>query len=312
LSRIRIATFVAALLVALAALVAGCGGSEEPASPAALVTDSLKAVREQKPIRYRFNVQARTDEVVPAPGAGEDVRRLAQSPLALGLSGGYSPEALEAKGNAQYGGQTFTADALAGPRELYVRFLGQWYGTKETGLDDLRRQAESRSGRSSDQAFDQALRSIERQGPRVFRGEVTEGPELDGTSTWQTQGTLNAQGLEQIAREQGQQVTANDRRALEQLARATRLTYIVGQDDQLPRRIRLSLDLRPQDFAQSARKQGRQLRQLERLRASLTADMSAWGEEVELRPPGRFQPLEQLLQQFLGGGAGGGAVPQPG
>jgi hypothetical protein len=44
------------------------------------------------------------------------------------------------------------------------------------------------------------------------------------------------------------------------------------------------------------------------VRASLTVNMSKWGDEVTIEPPADFQPLEQLAGQFLGGGAGGGAV----
>lgn len=311
----RIRTTVIALfsLLAFTALVAGCGGgsSEQPASPSALMVDSARALRAQKPARFAFDTQARVDELVPAPGAGAQVRQFSGSPTSLGLSGAFSPEAIKAKGSAAFGGQTFTADALAGAKELYVRFLGQWYGTKQVGLQQLRQQAEQRGGRSSDQAFNEAVANIERYGKDVFRGQVSEGPEVDGTSTWQTKGTLNVDGLVKIAEQKGEKVTSQDRQVLDKVAQGTTFTYLIGQDDKLPRRLQLALDLKPSEFAASARDNSKDLKQVERLRASFTVNMSKWGDKVEIEPPPNFQPIEQLAQRFLGGGAGGGVAPQP-
>jgi hypothetical protein len=228
LTRPRALPIALAPMVVLVGLVAGCGGSEKPPSPSALAVDSARAVRAEKPVRFAFDTEMSVDEIVPAAGAGPEVRRFTDSPLSLGLKGAYSREAVRAEGSAQFGGQTLTAEALAGARELYVRYLGTWYGTKELGLDQFRQQAEQQGGRSSDQAFKEAMSSIERYGAKVFSGEVTEGPELDGTSTWQTEGTLNVDGLVQVAREQGEQVTAEDRAVLEKVAAGTRLTYVVG------------------------------------------------------------------------------------
>jgi hypothetical protein len=309
----RFRTTVIALfsLLAISALVAGCGGgsSEQPPDPSALVIDSARALKAQEEASFTLDTQARVDELVPASGADAQVQQFAGSPTSLGLSGAFSRDAIQAKGSAQFGGQTFTADALAGPKELYVRFLGRWYGSKDIGLEQLRQQAEQRGGKSSDQAFNEAVANIERYGKEVFTGEVTEGPEVDGTATWQTEGTLNVDGLEKIAKDQGEQVTAEDREVLEKVAQGTTLTYVIGQDDKLPRRIKFALDLKPSEFADSARGNSEDLKQVERVRASLTANMSKWGEPVEIKPPANFQPLEQLAGQFLGGGAGGGAVP---
>ncbi len=303
----RTTALALAALLTLTALLAGCGGSsDKPASPSALVTDSAKAVRAQKPARFNFNAQARADQVVPAAGASDEIRQLSSSPSSLGLSGAFSPEAIQAKGSAQLGGQTFTAEALAGAREAYVKFLGGWYGTKETGLEELRRQAEQQGGKSSDQAFSEAISNIERYGKDVFQGEVTEGPELEGAATWRTEGTLNADGLVKLAQDQGEQVKPEDREVLEKVAQGTTLTYVVGQDDKLPRRLRLAFDLKPSEFAGAATQGDEELKQIERVKASFSVDMSKWGEPVEITPPRDFQPLEQLLSQFLGG-----AAPQP-
>lgn len=300
-------------LLALAVLVAACGGgsSEQPPSPSALVIDSARALKAQDPLRFRFDTQARADEIVPAAGARPEVRRFTDSPSSLGLSGAFSPDAIEAKGSAAVAGQAFTAEALAGARELYVRFLGSWYGTKQIGLEQFRQQAEQRSGRSSDQAFNEAIANIERYGDQAFEGEVSEGPEIDGEATWQTEGTFSVDGLARIAEQKGERVTAEDREVLEKVAQGTRATYVVGQEDKLPRRLRLSFDLRPAELAESAREKEEELRQVERVRASFTVNMSAWGEPVEIDPPADFQPLEQLAQRFLGGAVGGGATPQP-
>lgn len=303
--------FALASLLALAVLAAGCGGAEEPPSPSALVIDSARALRAQDPARFRFDARARADEIVPAPGAGADIRQFTDTPASVGLSGVFSPEAIEAKGSASFAGQTFTADALAGARELYVRFLGSWYGTKELGLQQLRQQVEQQGGKSTGQAFDETIANIERYGDEVFEGEVREGPELAGDATWQTEGTLNVDGLGKIARQQGKQVTPEDREVLEKVAQGTRLTYVVGQEDKLPRRLRLSFDLRPAELAEAARENEEDLKQVERARASFTVNMSDWGQPVEIRPPANFQPLEQLAQRFLGGAIGGGRTQQP-
>jgi hypothetical protein len=307
LTRIRTTVIGLVSLLALAALMAGCGGdSEQPSDPSALVIDSARALKAQNPARFAFDTQARVDELVPAPGADAQVKQLSGSPASLGLNGAYSPEAIRAKGSAAFAGQTFTAEALAGAKEAYVRFLGQWYGTKEIGLEQLRQQAEQRGGKSPDQAFNESVANIERYGKDIFTGDVTEGPEIDGTATWQTEGTLNVEGLEKIAEQQGEQVTAQDREVLEKVADGTTVTYVIGQDDKLPRRVRFALDIQPSELADSARESSEDLKQVERINASLTVNMSKWGEPVEITPPANYQPLEQLAGRFLGGGAGGG------
>jgi len=311
-TRIRTTVIALVSLLALAALVAGCGGgdSEQPPSPSALVIDSARALKAQKPARFAFDTQARVDEVVPAAGAGPQVQQFAGAPSSLGLSGALSPEAVQADGSASFAGQTFTAEALAGAQEVYVRFLGSWYGTKAIGLQQLRQQAEQAGGKSSDQAFNELVANIERYGKDVFTGEVTEGPEVDGTPTWQSEGTLNVDGLEQIAEQQGQQVTAEDREVLEKVAQGTTLTYLIGQEDKLPRRVKFALDIKPSEFAASARENSEDLKQVEQVKASFTVNMSKWGEPVKITPPANFQPIEQLAQRLLGGAAaGGGGFP---
>ncbi len=310
MTRFRITVVALISLLALVALVAGCGGggdSEQPPSPSALVIDSARALKAQKPTRFAFDTQARVDELVPAAGASPQVQQFSGSPTSLGLNGAYSAEAIQARGSASFAGQTFTAEALAGARELYVRFLGSWYGTKDIGLQQLRQQAEQRGGRSSDQAFNEAVANIERYGRDVFTGEVTEGPEVDGTPTWQTEGTLNVDGLQKIAERQGEQVDAQDREVFEKIAQGTTLAYVIGQEDKLPRRVRFAVNLMPSQFAGSARENGEDLKQVERVRASFTVNMSKWGDPVEIKPPANFQPIEQLAQRFLGGALGGGA-----
>lgn len=106
-------------------------------------------------------------------------------------------------------------------------------------------------------------------------------------------------------------MSAEDREVLGKVAEGTRATYVVGQEDKLPRRVRLSFDLRPAELAESARKKEEELRQVERVRASFTVSMSDWGKPVKIEPPADFQPLEQLAQRFLGGAVGGGPAPQP-
>lgn len=311
MTRIRIILTVLALPLALVVLVAGCGGgAEKPPSPSALVIDSARALKAQKPARFAFDTKASVDEIVPAAGASPQVQQFAGSPNSFGVKGAYSPEAITAKGSANFIGQTFTAEAQAAAREVYVRFLGQWYGTKQFGLDQLKQQAEQQGGKSSDQAFNEAVANIERYGKDVFTGDVTEGPELDGEPTWQTVGTLNVDGLAKIAQDRGEQVSAQDREVLEKVAQGTELTYVVGQEDKLPRRLRFSFDVRPAEFADSARENKAALKQVERVRASFNVNMSKWGDPVEIRPPANFQPLEQLAGQFLGGGAGGGVTPR--
>jgi hypothetical protein len=295
-------------LLALTALVAGCGGdSEEPPSASALVIDSAKALRAQKPARFAFETQAKVDELKPAAGANPQVQQFAGSPTSLGLAGAISPEAVQAKGSAAFGGQTFTAEALAGAKEVYVRFLGQWYGSKEFGLDQAKQQAEQQGGKSSDQAFNEAVANIERYGKDVFSGDVSEGPEVDGTATWQTEGTLNVDGLEKIAEQNGEKVTAQDREVLDKIAQGTTLTYVIGQEDKLPRQAKFALDIKPSEFADSVRDNAEDLKQVEQVKASFTVNMSKWGEPVKISPPASFQPIEQLFGQFLGGGAGAGS-----
>jgi hypothetical protein len=227
----------------------------------------------------------------------------AQSPLALHVEGDASEKGLEADVGVSVMGQSFSGKVLAGEKELYVNFLGNWYGTTEAGL------SQGSGGQQLDQA--QALELVRPHLSGLLEGAVTEGPVADGVHTWRVDGKLNGDGLVTLFQglaplAAGGATPVPMERLEEQLAEIQPLLdkihigLLVGRDDSLLRRFEVTADLSGDDL-EDLGASAEELGGFESLSFSLTADVSKYGTKVEFKPPADYQPLEQAFGALFSG-----------
>jgi hypothetical protein len=302
--RSRLFTIPALLvLLALALVASGCGAGADSDTAAPAEGASSEAPDVSRLVSESFAAAANRSAhyVVDATltletdgNADPQLAAFAQNPMTLHIEGDASDKAVTADGSVSFMGQTFTASLLAGEHEVFVNFLGSWYGQKDVGLADLEAQqgAATGSGPSEEEL-------IARLG-ELFTGDVSEGPLTDGVETWQVDGRLSSDGILKLADEYGAgALGAEERKVVDQIINALTLAIVVGRDDMLPRHFELGFSLSADDFAGFGVTE-EQMDGLKSLNLELTADMSDYGKTVSIQAPAQFQPIEKLFGQFLG------------
>ena len=278
---------LASLLVPLA-LVA-CGESSQGTSPAnAPSTAELAgavgaAIQKADSAHYVVDFRAEME--------GETI-----SPLTLHAEGDASPTAFTAEGRAGFGGASFTGKLLVGEHEFFLNFMDAWYGSSEFGLAEAKKEAET--GEKPEARLWRDLQSpewIRDHFDEVFTGELSEGPELDGVSTWQFDGRLNPDGVAALAEQYGAEPpTDKEREALDKIAEALHVRVAVGRDDRLPRSIDLTLHLSADDV----RGLEDELDSEGELDVQLHLELSDYGKDVSFEAPENFKPFEELFSGF--------------
>lgn len=305
--RSRLFTIPALLVLLVLALVAsGCGAGADSDSGAPGEGTSSEAPDVSRLVSESFAAAANRSAhyVVDATltletdgNADPQLAAFAQSPMTLHIEGDSSDKAVTADGSVSFMGQTFTASLLAGEHEVYVNFLGSWYGQKDVGLADLGALEAQQSSTAGSGPLEEEL--IARLG-EFFTGDVSEGPPTDGVETWQVDGRLSSDGILKLADEYGAgALGAEERKVVDQIINALTLAVVVGREDMLPRHFELGFSLSADDFAGFGVTQ-EQMDGLESLNLELTADMSDYGKTVSIQAPAQYQPIEELFGQFLG------------
>jgi hypothetical protein len=278
-------------LAAATLLLVGCGERSEPSAeapaPADLAADALTALGEQGSAHFVVDATFRDPRV-------EDT-----APLVLHAEGDASRQGLAAEGSVDYGLGPVEGKLLIGEDEVlvYARAFDEWYGTRGWGF-----------------GFAAAVRNLPHDEPvwllgalpteegmrayfdHVVDARVVPGPELDGVSTWQLQGGLDAEGLTQLVR--GSQ---EDLHALEVVAPASQVTIVVGRDDHLPRSVGLRIDLSPEAGAEIDDWDAFELPGGGILDTRIHLELSRFGEPVAYDPPVDFRPLDELFERLFAG-----------
>jgi hypothetical protein len=294
-------------LLLLAFVTSGCGaagdaGSGAPADATSsgppevsrLVSESFAAASSNRSAHYVVDATLTLEADV---SADPQVAAFAQNPMTLHIEGDSSDKALTADGSVSFMGQTFTASLLAGEHEVFVNFLGSWYGRNDVGLADLQSlQAEQQAAAGAGPSEEELVARL----GEFFTGEVNEGPLTDGVETWQVDGRLSSAGILKLADDYGANgLGEKERQVLDKIVNALSLAMVVGREDMLPRHLELGFSLSADDFA-GLGLSDEQMDGLESVNLELTADMSDYGKTVAIDAPAHFQPLEKLFGQFLG------------
>lgn len=293
-----------ALLAALALVASGCGSAEaggagsgseaadasEAPSLSDLVAASIDAASAAETVHYVLDLDV---EIETSGDSG--LSAFAQGPITLHVEGDASEKAFTADGSAGFAGQTFAAKLLAGEHELFLDFLGTWYGTKDMGLADGTQQG----GRPPQEFLEtaEARELLE----RVLDGDVSAGPVVDGVETWRFAGTLDGEGLADLVEEYSdEELHSPVRNQLRDLADAAAIEMLIGRGDHLLRRFDLRLAL-GSDALKALGGSDRSLDGLTSLSVTATLDLSRYGEPFSYEAPTEFRPFEELFGQFLGG-----------
>jgi hypothetical protein len=270
----------------LAALVlAACGGSSigeqaggHPPTPADLAGSAVGALEEAGSAHYVFEVEV-------TGNAEED-----SSDVGLRVEGDASEDAATADVSLELDGVGLSGKVLASRDEIFVDFMGQWYGERELDLDD--RADELPSEAEVREYFDD-----------LFAGTVAEGPEIDGVATWRFEGKLDADGFADLTEKfEDEDVTAEERALLRLVAEKTHFVLDVGQEDDLPRHLEFRFQLSGEDLAGVGDGlDGIGLGSLLEENVAVSLDLSDFGTPVEYDAPADYRPLDELSDQLFSG-----------
>lgn len=279
----RICSF---LLVSLALLLTGCG-SEQPGSgdvprPADLAADAFAALAEAGSVHYVADLRVES----------ENEERIA--PIVLHAEGDASATAVTAEGNLDFGFGPMEGKVIIGPHNVFLDFDGKWYGESGPGLAMALAALAHQEEVSADLSSPEGIRN---SFDDFFTGDVLAGPEIDGVATWQFEGQANPEGLAQL--ENPQDLVEGDLARLETLASAIHLTLVVGQEDQLPRRIALRFKLSQDEREELGEFYSGDFQGWSKNDIDAKLVLSRFGEPVEYDPPNDYGSLETFLDNLF-------------
>jgi hypothetical protein len=275
-------------LLSLALLAAGCGSGEDPGSgqspnPSDLAADAYAALAEAGSAHYVVDLRVDFGE---SDGA--------TAPLVLHAEGDASATAVTAEGKLDFGFGPMEGKLLIGPHDLFLNFDGKWYGESGPGLALAFAALAGQQEVSADLSSPEGIRDSFGD---FFTGEVVAGPEVDGAATWQFEGHANPDGLAQL--ENAQNLLEGDRVRLETLAKAIRLTLVVGQEDQLPRRVQLKLELSEDERAELGDFYSGDFQGWSKHDIDAKLVLSQFGEPVSYDPPADYGSLDAFLDNLF-------------
>jgi hypothetical protein len=298
--RLRALLLSCLILLCVLGAVAYAGIGEGTPEPGDLISSSLRAGAGQDDLKVHYSLAAKVD-ATPSAQASEQTRRLLSSPVSVSASGGLSERAVTVAGTLGLMGASYRAEALVGERETYLNLLGTWYGDRAKGLRDAERSARDEAGAKADpEELEKTLRWVHDHADEVLDAQVTPGPSIDG-ETWQAKGRCRPAALVALAERERGAVSADDRKGIETFCRIATFTYVVGADDRLPRRLRITADLDEQTLTQLAAASGdRSAQELAALRMELDVTLTKWGEDVAYTAPSSAKPMEDAGMALLG------------
>jgi hypothetical protein len=273
--------FLATLAVVL--LAAGCGQRFDRAgsapAPADLAADALAALKDAGSAHFVADVETKGNE---EPFS-----------FSVHVEGDASMNALDAYGSVNFGSISLTGRALADEDSFFLEFMGSWYGDESEGIADALAEAkEEHDGQVWEELA--TPEGLQRNFGQLFEGEVSEGPPVDGVATWQFEGRFDADGVIDFARRYDAEPSEQELDEFRVVAEASRFVLVVGQDDHLPRRLELTMEL-PEEARQEL-EEG--FNGADSFRGTL--ELSEFGKPVEIEAPADFKPFDQLFEDLFG------------
>jgi hypothetical protein len=282
--------FAATLVVVLGA--AGCGqrfdrdAGNAPA-PADLAANALEALEDEGSAHFVADLKSEAPQGVVGGGDA----------FSLHFEGDASGHVLDTEGSVSFGFGTLSGRVLVDDHELFVQFLNQWYREPQ-GLADITEKAKMAN---DGQVWNKLATpvGVRQTFDLLFDGAVSEGPAIDGVATWRFQGQLDAEGIITLAKRFGQPVPPDEAAIIRTAAAASKFVIVVGQDDRLPRRLELSVHVKPEDLNQMQNSGYANIEGAENFTSTLV--LSEFGKRVDIDLPTDFKPLDELFSQLFSG-----------
>jgi hypothetical protein len=266
--RLLLAVFVCAL--ALLPSACGMGGAASASGvpqPSELALDAFRAAQQAGSAQYSFE----------ATLAGEGT-----SPMRLRVDGALGRGKVRADASFEGRGRSLGGTLLYDGGAVFIRYLDTWYG--DSSRSERAQQLGDELG--TPEAFQAHFDDL-------FEGSVSEGPTADGVPTWAYNGRLNVDGILDLTAQEGESLGDEARDKLEELAKGTRFTLLVGKADLLPRSFLLDLTGEGADLG------GFVGPNAGKVTFTLRGSFSHWGEPVTITPPSSYAPLQELFGQFF-------------
>jgi hypothetical protein len=229
--------------------------------------DSFRAAEQAGSAQYSFEATLSGD------GTG---------PMRLRVDGALGQGKVRADASFEGGGRSLAGTLLYSSGAVFVRYLGTWYG--DSSRNGRAQRLEDQFGTPED---------FQARFDDLFEGSVSEGPIADGVPTWAYNGRLNVDGILDLTAQEGETLGDDARDKLEELAKSTRFTFLVGKADLLPRSFLLDLTGEGADLGGFAGPNAG------KVTFTLRGSFSRWGEPVTITPPSSYAPLQELFGQFF-------------
>jgi hypothetical protein len=297
------AAVAAASALAALALVAGSAAAATPPAADQLLARSATAL--QKATSFHLDLEAHTTAKSDGSLTAAKLNKLVQ-PVDITAHGDLSPGAIAIAGKMGAGPQTLAAELRASGNELYINFLGTWYGTK-----DAKSSSSKGNGLTLNTNPKQLSAALAQLLGNGLDATAKEGPELDGVSTWSVTGTFEGAQLAKALKQAGLAVATKD---VNSLAGITAVTVLIGRDDSLPRRLSLTSTLAGADLSKAKSTTGGLVplpssgtKGLKSVTVSLVVDLAKFGQKPAFERPASFKPIEAMFDALLGGLGGSGS-----
>jgi hypothetical protein len=294
-------------LLAIALLVPGCGSGDKVSSESDqknVLAGALISLNEIDSAHFETTL---TGEVVAKDGGTFSAR----------LNGDLGEKRASLAGTLDFQShgqskQSFSGGLRLTSEKLFVGLMNEWY---VSSLAELKALGEQRTEKLSESPLSiierlRARSAIQDIAESAFVGEVSDGPVLDGVETVRWEGTLNPEGVLDMALKYGGEngkLDAAERQrvlaALEVAAKLSTLTVIVGSEDGRPRQVTLSFEADQAELAEIAAAAGEtsEANEPEKIDFELQVDVSRYDEEFSVTEPQGAKPMEELLQGIFGG-----------
>ena len=298
------AVLAAAATSAVLALAAGTASAATPPAADALLTRSAAAL--QKATTFHLDLEAHSTARGDGTLSAAALRKAVQ-PVDISAHGDLSPTAISIAGKLGAGAQSLAGELRLSGNEVYVNFLGTWYGSKDA------KSSSKSNGLTVNLDPKQLSTALAQLLGNGLDATAKEGPELDGTATWSVTGEFEGPALVKALKKAGLAVTAKDATSL---AGQTSVTVLVGRDDDLPRRLTLVSTLAGADLTSAKSTTGGLVplpaagtKGLKSVSVTVAVELSKFGQKAPFARPATFKPLEAMFDALLGGlgGLGGGS-----
>lgn len=290
------------LAPALAGAAALCAAASlaAPALAAPPAADALlarSAAALQKATSLHLDLEAHTTAKSDGSLTPAQLKKAA-APVDITAHGDLSQTVVVLSGKMGSGGQALAAEARISGKELYINFMGTWYGAKGNSADSgltLDTNPKDLSGMLSD-----LLKS-------GMKATVKDGPTVDGVATWEVDGTFSGPAIVKALKQAGASsaITPADAK---RLAAKADVTILVGKDDDLPRQVSVVETLSGADLASAGSASGGLVplpktgaKGVKSVTVTMDVSLSKFGQKVVFERPATFKPLEDMFGALLGG-----------